>query len=804
MTHKIISILLAFFLPCFLFAQKNIQGTVVDKDDKSPLIGAVVRLDSTYLVAFTDQQGRFEFKQISNGPHSVSVNLLGYLNLFAQAIVAGGGDLNLVLERKPFFSEEVEVSTTRMVEGSGGAYTDVKYADLEQQNVGQDLPILLNQTPSMVVSSDAGNGVGYTGLRIRGSDPTRVNVTINGIPLNDAESQASYFVDVPDLLTSTADIQVQRGLGSSTNGVGAFGGSVNIRTTDMHPLPYTTMSSSYGSFNTMKNAIAFGTGLLDGHFTLDGRLSRIHSDGFIDRAQTTSRSYFFSGGYHGKHTVIKALAFSGHENTYQAWYGVPQDSLTAHRSFNPAGLYLDETGAIAYYKDQVDNYNQSNYQLHLSHEINSAWNANFALHYTHGRGYYEEYQPGATLSDYGIVAPVVGFIPVLNSDLVRRKWLDNDFYGFTSSVNYNGSERFAMTVGAAANQYLGRHFGTVVWSQFAGNAKKDQVYYDDDAVKRDANVFLKMSYIFSKKIKAFTDLQYRAVNYTFTGFDATLAAADQTVMLPFFNPKAGLDYTINNNTKLYVYYGLGGKEPNRDDFVQSSPGSRPRAEFMQDAELGYRVNSSKWRGSLNLYHMQYKDQLVLTGQINDVGAYNRTNIPKSYRQGVEAEARVQLTKQIEWSANATYSINKINAFTEYLDAYDADFNYIGQTVNEYKNTNIAFSPDWIAGSRISYKPWKPIEFAFMSKYVGKQYMDNTSSEDRRLDAFFVNDLLLAYNTTLNDVGIGASLQVNNLFSERFESNGYTYGYAVDGLRMDSNNYFPQAGRHFMVGLTLKF
>ena len=803
MKKNIFTLCSAILLPLVLFAQQTIQGTITDADDHSPLSGVVVSMDSTYLISVTDAAGHFELRNMRDGVHALSATLLGYEALNNQS-VAAGATLNLTMRRKAFTTDEVLIRVYRIQANQGGAYTNLNYADIEKQNLGQDLPMQLNQLPSVVVSSDAGNGVGYTGLRIRGSDPTRVNVTINGIPFNDAESQISYFVDVPDLLSSTQDIQVQRGLGSSTNGVGAFGGSVNLRTNDMKPSAYSTISNSYGSFNTMKNSIAFGTGDLKGGFNLEGRLSRIHSDGYIDRARSNIRSFFFTGGFHNKNNMLKAVVFSGHENTYQAWYGVPQDSLKTNPTFNPAGMYTDAQGNMQYYDNQVDNYNQRHYQLHFTHRRFYDWDYNASLHFTHGRGYYEEYQPGATLSAYGIDGPQIGFIPVLNSDLVRRKWLDNDFYGFTTSMNYNGSERLAMTIGGAANQYLGRHFGTVIWSQFAGNSMKDHEYYNDDAVKSEAHAFTKMTYVLAKNLKAFADLQYRIVKYTFTGFDANLAIADQTVKLPFFNPKFGLDYTFNNNQTLYVYYGLGGKEPNRDDYVQSSPGSRPKAEFMQDAELGYRVNRSKWRASLNAYHMQYKDQLVLTGAINDVGAYNRTNIPASYRQGVEAEVRVQLAKKLEWAANATYSINKIKSFTEYVDTYDADYNYTGQVITEYKNTNIAFSPDVIAGSRISFKPWKPIELALASKYVGKQYMDNTSNESRRLDDFFVNDLLLAYNTTWKDMGIGASLQVNNLFSERYESNGYTYAYAVDGSRIDGNNYFPQAGRNFMVGLTLKF
>ncbi len=687
-------------------------------------------------------------------------------------------------------TDSVIVSSTRANSKQGMAYSVISKAEIAKQNLGQDIPMLLNQTPSVVVNSDAGNGVGYTGIRVRGSDATRINVTVNGIPINDAESHGMFWVNMPDFASSVNSIQLQRGVGTSTNGAGAFGASMNIQTNVLNAVPYAEVNSSAGSFNTFKNTVMAGSGLLAGKFTLDARLSKITSDGYVDRAASNLKSFFVSGGYYGVKTIVRLNVFSGTERTYQSWYGIPEASLDTNRTYN------------AYtYPNQVDNYQQDHYQLIASHSINNNWNVNLALHYTKGRGYYEEFKGQDDFYNYGLPNFVLNTDTIATSDIVRQRWLDNIFYGLTYAVNYNSNKRFSFTVGGGANQYTGAHFGTIIWAQYAGNVPKDYRYYDNNATKNDINIYTKANYDFGAGINGFVDLQYRHIGYSFLGYDINLINVQQDVTLNFFNPKAGITVDLKNKQTLYASVSVAHREPTRDDYTQSTPQSRPKAERMVDTELGYKKAWTKAQIGVNGYFMYYKNQLVLKGNINDVGAYIRSNIDQSYRAGIELEGAVNIGKKVKFAGNITFSQNKVIDFVEYIDDYDNG----GQEVNTYYRTDISFSPNLIAAATLSYEPVKNLVFSLQNKYVGKQYLDNTSNEARKLNGFTTQNLLINYSFKIPYVKeISLRLMVNNIFNTMYEPNGYTFSYIYGGQKTTENYYYPQAGINVMGGVGIKF
>jgi iron complex outermembrane receptor protein len=806
-----------FLLTAFLsFSQISISGKVSDKKNGNSVAGATIRISNTFIAAQSKSDGSFQIRNLKPGKYVIQVSLIGYKPINDSLDLSSDKTLSYELEENSVLMDEVIVTATRADKLSAMAYTSISKEQIAEQNLGQDLPYLLNQQPSVVTTSDAGAGVGYTGIRIRGSDATRVNVTINGIPVNDAESQGTYWVDLPDIASSIDNIQLQRGVGTSSNGAGAFGGSLNIQTTKLNPKAYAEWNSSYGSFNTIKNTVNVGTGLINERFAVDARLSKINSDGFIDRSSADLRSYYLSGAYYGKKNIIKFITFSGYEETYQAWNGVPEARLRGDDQgmqdhiFNN---YLDAADASnllnsnsrtynSYtYDNQVDHYVQTYYQLHFSHEFNRNWNSNIALYYTKGKGYYEEYKKGQAFSSYGLPDVEVGSEVISSTDLVRRRWLDNDLFGTTFSLNYNSQKKLSGVIGGGWNNYTGQHYGEIIWAQYASTGTIHHQYYRDTANKNDFNIFIKANYAVTKKLNVFADLQYRMINYSFLGFDDSLNNVDQTATLSFLNPKAGISYELIPNAFVYASYSIGNKEPSRADYTQSTPTSRPKHETLNDLEIGYKHSTKSAAWSVNIYHMDYKNQLVLTGEINDVGAYNRTNVAKSYRQGIEAEFGVKIIKSLSWSGNITFSKNKIKNFKEYIDNYDST----AQRVIVYSETDIAYSPGIIAGSTITFEPVKNLKFSFISKYVGEQYLDNTSNKSRKLDAFFVNDLRINYNFKTKYIReIGFTLAINNLFAEQYESNGYTFGYIYGNKHIVENFYYPQAGLNYMAGVTLKF
>lgn len=685
--------------------------------------------------------------------------------------------------------DEVLVSAVRVTAKTPVTFSNLDKEDIKSRNLGQDIPILMNYLPSVVTTSDAGNGVGYTGIRVRGSDATRVNVTINGIPYNDSESHGTYWVNMPDFASSVESLQLQRGVGTSTNGAGAFGASLNMLTDSYAKESNGEISNSFGSFNTRKHTVKFSTGLMNDHFEVAGRLSALKSDGYIDRASSDLKSYFLQGTYVGKTTLIKALAFGGKEKTYQSWNGIDGETLISDRTFNSAGMFTDESGNTRFYDNETDNYQQDHYQLHWNEKISNHWNANLAVFYSVGKGYYENYKEDADMADYGLLA--VG--TVTTTDLVRQKWLDNDFYGTTFSANYK-SEKLDVILGGGYNKYDGDHFGKVIWARYASQSELGDRYYGDFASKTDGNLFAKANYQLTEKLGLFGDLQLRNVHYKANSPEAGLVNDN----FNFFNPKAGLSFEINDANQLYASYARANREPNRTDYENGSP----RPEKLNDFELGLRHNTSKVKLNANVYYMAYKDQLILTGELDDVGSPIRKNSGDSYRLGLEVDATIALLDNLIIRPNFTVSTNKNKDFHFERDGVLTTLGY----------TKIAYSPDFIAGNIVTFLPVSNFQVSLLSKMVGEQYMGNIDSEGSKLKSYFVNDLNVSYEFKPKSVfkSILLSGLVNNIFDYKYVSNGYFYTY--DDNWSDPNQittiegagYYPQAGINFLVGLTLKF
>ncbi|MEI7663016.1 MAG: TonB-dependent receptor, partial [Bacteroidota bacterium] len=591
----------------------------------------------------------------------------------------------------------------------------------------------------------------------------------------------------------------------STNGAGAFGASINFMTSDLHQDPYGELDLSGGSFNTVKSTLRFGTGLMTGKFSVDGRLSYIHSDGYIDRAFSNLKSYYLSGGYYGKKTTLKLITFSGAERTYQAWEGVPKDSLATNRTYNPAGEYRDKSGNLVYYNNQTDNYQQDHYQLIFSQLIAPRLNFNAALHYTKGKGYYENYESQASLSAYGLQPVVFDTVTISSTDLVNRKMMDNDFYGITFSTNYSVPGKLKLTAGGAWNRYYGRHFGKIIWAEYASDGTSDRNWYYNTGIKTDFNIYGKISYQLFKKLNLFADLQYRRVHYSMNGTLDDLRTLDQTHRFDFFNPKGGVYLTLDKHNDLFFSVGIANREPSRDNYKDADPTRIPKAERLYDFELGYSLKQPLFSAGVNLYYMNYKDQLVLTGEINNVGEAIMVNVPRSYRAGIELTAGIELFRKIlEWNVNATFSRNKIMNFTQFVDTYSADWTPTAQKTNYLGQTDLSFSPDVIVGSIITCRPMAQFSFNFTSKYAGRQYIDNTGSRSRSLDPYFVNGFGIQYSVNTKVFReIGFNLTVNNIFARNYETNGWVYPYYLGGRYAESNGYFPQAMTNFLFGISLK-
>jgi iron complex outermembrane recepter protein len=706
------------------------------------------------------------------------------------ATLAGQGQQNVFNDTARL--QPVEVLAVRASPTAPFAKTTLTKKAIEQRNLGQDLPFLLNQTPGVVANSDAGTGIGYTGIRIRGSDATRINMTINGIPYNDAESQGIFFVNLPDLASSAGSIQVQRGVGTSANGTGAFGAAINISTNELVDSFYVGLSNSAGSFNTFKNTFQFGSGLLGKHLVVEGRLSRIVSDGFIDRASSNLRSAYGSIAYIDDKNSLRLNVFTGQEKTYQAWYGVPEALLTTNRRFNAAGT--EKPGQP--HENEVDNYQQTHYQLFYTRQFTPHWKWNTTLFFTKGRGYYEQYKADESLSDYGRPDFVSGGTVIDRTDLVRRLWLDNDFYGALFSTQYK-KNKTQLIGGGGLNRYNGLHYGDVIWAKVFNSVPENYQWYNLDAVKQEASLFVKWIEQVAPRWQSFVDVQWRNVRYDINGFRDNPGIVSNN-RFGFVNPRMGLTF-IHKGWQSYASYALGHNEPNRNDF-EAGINDKPRAEVLHDFELGTEKNMANWGAGINFYYMLYRNQLVLTGKVNDVGAYTRTNIPHSYRLGAELQGHWKPMGWLMLSGNVALSENRLRNFTEYIDDYDNG----GQLMNQYRRTPISFSPAMVANMGVQFTPFRDAAISLNGKYVSRQYLDNTGNKARSLQPFFVQDALLTY-TVHNKLFRSTTLrvQVNNLFSRRYEPNGYTFSYQSGGQLATENFYFPMAPLNVMVGLDIR-
>ncbi|MBR9773866.1 MAG: TonB-dependent receptor [Cytophagales bacterium] len=785
----------------WVIAQNNIQGLVTDAESNAPLEGATIYLQGTSKGAVTDENGAFQLMNLKQNTASLRISFIGFSSQTISVSLPQEEKLVVALEPIALTAEEFIVSGTRASETTPTTFQVIDKETIGKDNLGQDLPLLLNYTPSIVTHSDAGTGVGYTGLRIRGTDQTRINVTVNGIPLNDAESHGVFWVNMPDFASSVDNIQIQRGVGTSTNGAATFGASLNIQTDTKREEAYAETDNSYGSFNTRKHTIKAGTGLINDKWAVDARLSQVTSDGYIDRAFSNLKSYFVSGGYYGDKHVVKVNIFAGAEKTYQAWNGVPENLLATNRTYN--GYTYD---------NETDNYQQNHYQFIYAGTLSDNLKANFALHYTAGQGYYEQYREDDDLADYGINPIQIGDQQINSTDIIRRRWLDNDFYGAVFSLNYVSSDgRLDAILGGGANRYDGDHFGEIIWMDIAGNTNIRDKYYNNVAVKDDRNVYMKATYEVRERLYLFGDLQVRGIDYSFNGKNNDQRDVSGQQSYTFFNPKFGLSYESGNGKTLYASYAVANREPVRSDFTDSPISEIPRPEKLNNVEAGIRVKQSNFQYNANFYYMGYKDQLVLTGQLNDVGAYIRENVASSYRAGIELDAAVVLSPQWTLGGNVAFSRNKIDSYTEYSDVYDENWAFTGQESITYTNTDIAFSPDVVGSAIIDFKPIKNLELSLLNKYVGQQFLDNAQQEDRSLDAYWTTDFRFVYTWNpgfLKEVVFSG--KVNNVFDKLYEPNGYTFGYFVpnsegQGMqRVAENYYYPMAGTNFMAGISIRF
>jgi iron complex outermembrane receptor protein len=790
------TILLTFvcsFFTLLSISQTTLQVKVVSKKNQEPLIAANVEIknEKINLLKLTNTNGQVEFTDLlKNIKYSISVQHISKKKFTKTFSINSPMNLLIELEDEAFFLEPLEIKSIRASSNSPFSKINITKEEIEKVNLGQDLPFLLNNTASVVINSDAGNGIGYTGMTIRGTDMTRINMTINGIPYNDPESQGIFLVDLPDLSSSINNIQIQRGVGTSSNGAGAFGATLNISTNEFIEKSYAELNNSYGSFNSFKNTVKLGSGLLNNAFTIDARLSKISSDGYIDRASTNLHSAYVSAAYSNKKTQLRFNIITGKEKTYQAWNGVPENFLKTNRTVNSSGT--EKTGLP--YENETDNYQQDHYQFFWNQILNQNWKFNTALYITNGKGYYEQYKASQKFSKYGLSDFIVGSNTITKTDLIRQLWLDNQIKGQIFSLEFKKLKN-TLSIGGAWNSFSGDHFGKIIWANIG--IPKDYRWYNNFAKKTDASLYSKWNYQINQNFSALIDVQFRTINYTMNGFrnNPTLVVNRK---FDFLNPKFGITYS-KNNIQSYLSYALANKEPNRNDF-EANTLQQPLHEKLHDVEFGFKYSRSKINFSSTMYYMGYVNQLILSGKINDVGAYTRINVPKSYRMGIELESTYNLTSKLNILGNITLSKNKIKEFTEYLDNYDTGLQQ--QTI--HNNKDIAFSPNFISSFTINYNISKNLNLALFNKWVGKQYLDNIQNENRKLNNFFTQDFKLNYSFQfLNLKSIDLLLQVNNIYNKKYEPNGYTFSYIYGGILTTENFYYPMAGTNFMLGLNVK-
>ena len=823
---KSLSLLLALALAYSAEAQHVISGKLTDATTGQPIQHAMVSIFTlsdpgsinpgmirSASQTTSDVAGKFELKADIDGIYELHLFHISYFSKMDSLEVNSNMQINVQMVPNITVIEATTVSAVRSGINTPVTATTLYRDQIQTADQSKDFPFVLNTTPSTVISSDAGNGVGYTGIRIRGIDPTRVNVTINDIPLNDGESQSVYWVDLPDLASSSSSVQVQRGVGGSSNGASSFGASVNIQTIRAKPHQSgQSVSLAYGSFNTQRLSLEYYSPALAKSWYITARGSYIHSDGFIDRATSELKSGMFSLSKYSKKSTFRFNAITGHERTYQAWWGNPapkfnEDAEELNRYTNQLWISgkdlenLESSDPWTYnyytYDNEVDDYGQNHLQAFYYRYWTTRLTTKVALHYTRGKGYFEQFIASDALSNYGLAPQIVGQDTIAYSEIVRRRWLDNHFYGTVVSAHYNAGP-VLVTLGGALNEYLGRHFGEVIQTDFSPYEDDVRSYYDNEATKQDGNVYLKFEGVFSKWMP-YLDLQYRGVNYDFIGLDPQTGSSPQNATYSFFNPKAGIKYELLPHITTRLMAGIANREPVRDDLVNSTVQSRPSAERLQDLELGADYRAEKWRMSITGYYMDYDSALVLTGQVNDVGAYTRTNVGEALRKGIEVEGEWRLLSTLSLGGNLSLSSNKILSFTEYVDDWDNG----GQLAQSYTDTDIALSPNSV-GTLILLWKYKPeISIQLIGKSVGAQYLDNTQNEDRRLDGFSSWNMMIAYQPKVKFKKLAISAYLNNLTNARYAPNGYTFSGIISGQREHFNHVYPMAGFNWMLKIRLE-
>lgn len=810
MFNKKIIFLALILLPWSLTAQITLSGKIISADDQQALAGAHVSLLQNVYHQVTAADGSFEFKNLKPGNYTLSTSFLGFENKSQEVEIKRDTSLQIILKSAVFLQDEVVVSASRPAAKTPLTQSIVDAGQISKSNSGADLPYLLQQTPSLVVSSDAGTGIGYTSLRIRGSDITRINVTMNGVPVNDPESHSVFFVNMPDFASSIDNIIIQRGVGTSTNGAAAFGASLNIKTDAPSADAFARLESNAGSYNSFRNSLNFSTGRSKKGFALSGRLSKITSDGYVDRGWSDLASYYLSGSWSSNKTLVKLIATSGKQSTYQAWNGVPKDSLKTEsgRRYNPSGEMLDNDGkVIGYYKDQTDNYQQNYYQLHLAHQFTPELRLSGAAFLTKGRGYYESWKNQRKFSDYQLPNVIIGGETIRRTDLVQQKWLDNDFYGFNLALNHQ-TKRQNTTFGGGWNQYNGNHYGYISWAKYSSESLNDMPWYKNNSLKTDYNIYLKSLFELSPKISLFGDVQYRHIDYDISGIHDDLRDISQEHRFDFFNPKAGVFYTINQQNNAYISVALTHREPNRSVYRDADSSQNISHEQLINLEAGYSFASQSFTLNSNVYYMQYKDQLVLTGKISNVGAAILTNVPESYRLGIENSLNYSINRNLSVGGHLSLSSNKIINYTHFVDNWnywDDPDSEPYQYAKELGTTNISFSPDVVAGLQIGVKPFDGMLIDLQASYVSRQYLDNSSNTSRSLDPYLVSNARLIYEVPQQLFKkLELKLQVNNLFSSKYETNGWVYQYVSDKQRYTTDGYFPQAPVNAMFGLSVMF
>jgi len=720
-------------------------------------------------------------------------NLLTFLCIFALSISVFSQEKSkdsTVVQKL----DEVLVNSVRVSADAPVTHSNLSKRELEKRNLGQDIPVLLNYLPNVVTTTDAGAGVGYTGMRVRGIGSGDINVTINGIPYNDAESQGTYWVDLPDFSSSVESLQLQRGVGTSTNGAGAFGGSLNILTDVVQDSASVEIANSFGSYGTRKHNVKFSTGKLNDHFEFSGRLSKIKSDGYVDRASSDLGSYFLQGAYVSEKTLIKALAFGGHEVTYQSWNGIDRDKLNKDRTYNSAGEYTDLNGLTQYYDKEEDNYRQDHYQLHWTQRIGTNWTTTVGTNYTWGRGYYEQYKEDQDFVDYNLTDITIGGATVNTTDLVRRKWLDNDYFVLNANANYK-KDNLDIIFGGSGSYYEGAHFGEIIWARNASDSELRDRYYDNISYKSDVNVFTKANIRLNNKFLVYGDLQVRSISYN----SRSLSVDDS---FTFFNPKVGLTFKINSQNSVYTSFARANREPRRSDYENRDPNKKLEHQQLNDLEFGWRLVKGKAVINANIYYMAYKNQLVNTGELDAVGAHIRTNSGKSFRAGIEIDANIKILKKLSVLPNISVSVNKNK---DYVAMWNGNYRNFG-------DTNISYSPTVVAGNAMVFTPINNIQLSLLSKFVGDQYMSNIDSDYSKLESYFVNDFNVAYELKAKKLfkSILFTALVNNIFNKKYVSNGYYYNYEdnwtdpLASTTIEGAGYYPQATTNLLLGATLKF